>query len=139
MTHQPEIVLLYCQHSVRRDADITAASARSNGFAVRAVLMPCSSKVQVSDVLKVLETGVDGVEVVACPDKACRFLVGSCRAEKRIRYACALLDQAGMGAARLGLSRAVGLTADELIDLAAARAQAVGPLGSNPMKAGDAR
>lgn len=132
-----EIVVLYCQHCVRKDANIMAESGKALGFTVRPVMIPCSSKIQVPHILKILEQGADGVEIVACPEERCRFLVGSLRAEKRVGYIHRLLDEIRMGKERLGISRKTGLTAKALIGLAADRIKAVKPLGPNPMKKGE--
>jgi F420-non-reducing hydrogenase iron-sulfur subunit len=82
---------------------------------------------------KILDNGADGVEVVACPENTCQFLVGSRRAEKRIAYAQRLLKQGGINSERLGISRGADLSAEQLIERAAARAEAV----RTPEKKGD--
>jgi F420-non-reducing hydrogenase iron-sulfur subunit len=133
---EPEIVVLYCQHCVGADAAVIAEADRVSGFSVQPVLMPCSSKVEIPHVLRILERGVDGVEVVACPESRCHFLVGSLRAEKRVEYIRCLLDEIQIGAERVGISRGSGLSAKELMRLAAGRAEAARTLGCNPMKAG---
>jgi F420-non-reducing hydrogenase iron-sulfur subunit len=137
MNFDPEIVVLYCQHCIAQDANVTIASQRLRGVRVRPTMMPCSSKVEVSHLLRILEQGADGVELVACPEEKCRFLVGSLKAEKRIQYASRLLDEIRMGGERLGFSRKENLSAERLLSLAEARAEAVRPLGPNPMKQGD--
>lgn len=134
MNFDPEIVVLYCQHTVARGAEVVTALQEARGMTVRSTMMPCSSKVEVSHLLKILEQGADGVELVACPQQKCQFLVGSLKAEKRVRRAHGLLDEIGMGGERLGLSRKEGLSAAELMGLAEARAEAVRRLGPNPMK-----
>lgn len=121
----PETVLLYCQCSVSEEAEIAVAAENVEGFSVKPVMVTCSSKVQVADLLKILDRGADGVEVVACPDEACRFLIGSRKAEKRIDYARSLLDEIGVGGKRLGISWGSGLSAEELMARAAKRARAV--------------
>lgn len=133
---EPQIVVLYCQHCVTDGANVAVESDRASGFSVRSVMVPCSSKIEVPHVLQILEEGVDGVEVVACPEDKCRFLVGSLRAEKRIKYIRRLLDEINIGAERLGISHGPGLTAKRLMALAAGRAKAVKALGPNPMKKG---
>ncbi len=135
----PEVVVLYCGNCVSPDANITAESSRTKGFTVRTKMLPCSSKVEVSYLLKILEQGADGVEIVACPEEKCQFLIGSLRAEKRIKYAGDLLDEIDMGAERLGISRGECLSAQEIMGLAANRARAVRSLGPNPMKKGESR
>lgn len=136
---EPEVVLLYCQHSLERDVDITAQSKGISGFRVQPVMMPCSSKIEVSYILKILERGVDAVQVVVCPARKCRFLIGSRRTTKRIEYIRRLLDEIDMGAERVGISNASGLRAEKLMDITAERAKAVEPLGANPMKNGELR
>ena len=136
---KPEVVLLYCRHSLGDDSDITAAVKGTSGFSVQSVMMPCSSKIEVSYILKILERGADAVQVVVCPANKCRFLIGSSRTAKRIEYIRRLLDEIDIGAERVGISSAAGLSGEHLIDLAAQRAKAVEPLGANPMKNGELR
>jgi coenzyme F420-reducing hydrogenase delta subunit len=131
---EPEIVVLYCQHCVAEDVNVAAAAKAVSGFKPRFEVMPCSSKVEASHVLKLIERGADGVAVVGCPEKRCRFLVGSTMAEKRIEYARGLLDEIRMGADRLGMDRAGPLAAEQLVEIAERRAAAVRTLGPNPMK-----
>jgi len=116
---------------VSDDADVTQASVKTKGISVRSAMMPCSSKVQTSHLLKILDQEADGVEVVACPEGACRFLVGSKRTQKRVDYARKLLDEIQVGADRLGISRRTGLSGEELMKLATDRATAVQRLMNN--------
>ena len=51
----PEVVVLYCGNCVSPDANITAESSRTKGFSVRTKMLPCSSKVEVSYLLKILQ------------------------------------------------------------------------------------
>ncbi len=133
----PEIVVLYCQQCVGKEARVDVAFQKAAGFSARAAVMACSSRVEVSHILKILEQGADAVEVVACPSEQCKFLVGSARAEKRIQYARHLLDEIHMGGDRVGISRRTGLSAEALLELAAGRADAARSLGPNPMKKGE--
>jgi F420-non-reducing hydrogenase iron-sulfur subunit len=132
-----EVVVLYCQHSLCDEAKGSAWSQQSAGLSVRAVMMPCSSKIEVPYILRILESGVDAVEVVACPEERCKFLVGSLRAEKRIEYIGGLLEKIGYAPERVGISHRLSQSPEELLDLARARAEAVRPFGINPMKKGE--
>jgi F420-non-reducing hydrogenase iron-sulfur subunit len=131
---QPQITLLYCRQSLAADAKPVQGQRAGEGFSVRLVLLPCSSKVQLPHLMRLLEKGADGLQIAACPEKACQHLVGSNRAEKRIARGRGLLEQVGMGAERLGLDRGAGLSLDDLMEMAGQRAEAVRALGPNPMK-----
>jgi len=130
MSQEPElaaparVILLYCQHCVAAGADVAQVAAAARDMDIEPVLMPCSSKVQVFELLKLLDEGADAVQVVACPERACRFLDGSRRAEKRVQFGRGLLDQINLGSERLGISRATNLTAEALVDIARARGHA---------------
>jgi len=98
-------------------------------------MVPCSSKIETRHLIKLIEQGVDAIEVVACPGRECRFTVGSSRAEHRVKHARAILEEVGMSAERLGMVRKEGLSAGEIMTIAGDRADLVRPLGENPMKA----
>ena len=136
---EPEIVILYCQNCLAHNEEVKKSNNNGSGFKGRFLMMPCSSKVEASHVLKILSEGADAVQVVGCKTDHCRFLVGSMMAEKRIEYARKLLDESLMGADRLGMDRGENLTSKELIGIAEERAKAVRSLGPNPMKRLEAR
>ena len=132
-----QIVVLYCQHGICDEAEASAWSQEADGLSIRAVMMPCSSKIEVPYVLKILESGADAVEIVACPEKSCKLLTGSLRAEKRVEYIRSLLDKIGYAPERVGISRKLAQKPDELMTIAEARASEVRALGDNPMKTGE--
>ncbi len=117
--------MLYCQHALGSDVDANACAAKVSGARVRTSMVPCSSKVQVSHLLSILDQEAEGVEVMACPLESCGLLVGSHRAARRVEYARSLLDRIGVGQERLGISHGVELPAEEFARRVAARAEAV--------------
>ena len=128
---QTRIVVLYCQHSVGDDVDVTSCAKKVAGARVRPAMMPCSSKVQVSHLLSILDQEADGVEVITCPVERCEFLVGNERAVKRVEYARGLLGDIGIGPERLGISHGASMSADEFVKRITARAEAVMNLEKN--------
>ncbi|MFH1887893.1 MAG: hydrogenase iron-sulfur subunit [Pseudomonadota bacterium] len=127
-------MILFCRQSVDPATDLARAAGLARNCVLRMVALPCSSKVEVPHIMRVLEDGADGVLVVACPEHACRFMVGNTRAEKRINYARGLLETVGMGAERLALARGAKLSAEALAELGNSRGRAVEPLGANPLR-----
>jgi coenzyme F420-reducing hydrogenase delta subunit len=107
---EPEVLVLYCGHSVSDGRGVSETVRRGDGFSTKAIMVPCSSKIEVAYMLKLIEQGNDGVVLVGCPERECRFLVGSARAEK----GC--------------------LTGEDIMALAEERAGAVRELGRNPMR-----
>jgi coenzyme F420-reducing hydrogenase delta subunit len=132
-----EVVVLYCQYSLCDEAKGSAWSQHAGGLSVRAIMMPCSSKIEVAHILRILESGADAVEIVACSEESCKFLVGSLRTERRVEYIRGLLGKIGYAPERVGISRRSSQSPEELLDLARARADAVRPFGINPMKEGE--
>ena len=133
-TKDIKVVLLYCQHSVVDETKPSTWSNQTQGLSVRALMMPCSSKIEVPYILKILESGADAVEIVACPEKSCKFLIGSLRAEKRIEYIRGLLGQIGYTPERVGISRKLSQSKEILLEIARARADAIRSNSESRMK-----
>ena len=120
-----KIVVLYCQRCVEDNSGVALAAESVKTLDVQPVMMPCSSKIQAHQLLKILDGGADGIEVVACPEDACCFLVGSTRAEKRIVYARGLLKSININVERIGMSRRMNVSASELMALVQIRVEAI--------------
>ena len=131
---EPEVILIYCGSTLNGDNHLSEGIKKGSGFKARFVMMPCSSKIETEYLLKLIEQGADGVEVVACPGKKCQFIVGSARAEGRVNYARTLLEEVGLSADRVGVRRRNQLTSNDIMIVAEERADAIRPLGQNPMK-----
>ena len=131
---EPEILLVYCGRTLANGEYLPEGTQNGPGFKVRFVMMPCSSKIETGYLVKLIEQGVDGVELVACPGKECQFTVGSSRAEHRLRHARTLLEEAGMSGGRLSIVRRSGLSANDMMTIAGEYAATVRTLGQNPMK-----
>jgi len=129
----PEIVVLFCRQSVARTVELADSYRHLPGLRVRLVALPCSSNVEVRQIVKILESGADAVQIVACPESACRFLVGSNKAERRVEYVRRLLEEIDFGPERVGILRGTNLSAEQLLEEARDRAALIRDLGPNPM------
>jgi coenzyme F420-reducing hydrogenase delta subunit len=133
----PEIVVLYCGRVIRADVHLSEIRKNGEGFRARFVMLPCSSKAEVGHFVKLIEEGADGVQLITCPEKACRFLTGNDAAKSRFKYAVQLLVETGMEGERLRMTRKSNLALEEMMTLAGEFAKTIFTLGENPMKNSD--
>jgi len=97
----PEIAIFYCQHQRER---LNGVLKMLNGPLVpdiRKVALPCSGKMEVSFLLKALESGADGIALLGCPEAECHYLVGSTRAKNRVGYVQKILGEIGLSQDRV--------------------------------------
>ena len=120
-----KIVLFYCRNCVSNDKDINILAAKTENFSVRPAVLPCSSKIQAQTILKILDKEADGVEIAACPEGKCHFLVGSRRTKRRVEYVQKLLNEIGVNPDCVGITQRADLSCDDLIELAKHRAGAI--------------
>ncbi len=134
---EPEIVVMYCQNCVKKDVKLMDAVRKTGGAKAKLIVMPCSSKIEIGHMVRILELGADGIEVVTCPPEACRMLGGATKEKARVQYVKDRLAEIGFGPDRVGLTRGSGLSMDDLLDIAGKRATAVAEVGPSPMKKKD--
>jgi len=68
---------------------------------IKVVLLACSSKIEVGDLLLAFESGTDGIMVVGCKNGNCQFVDGCKIAKGRVAYTKKLLQEIGLGGERL--------------------------------------
>ena len=129
------VVVLACRQAVPEPEQFLGPLKQA-GLRARVVREPCSSKVEVFQMLRTLADEADLLWVVGCPKKVCQTVEGSRRMTKRVAHAQEYLREIGLEVERLGL---VLLPAgdQEIIDATVKeikeRAQR---LGLNPARAG---
>jgi coenzyme F420-reducing hydrogenase delta subunit len=90
------ITILYCENSVIYE-EIERYSREEKNFTLRTISLPCSGKVDISYLIKAIETGADGVLLITCKTGECHYLQGNLRARKRVEAVDSLLKETGMG------------------------------------------
>ena len=93
---EARFALLLCENSAWK-----AYADSPELWELDAVKLPCSGKIEVGLILKLLEKGNAGVLVLGCPKDNCTYIRGNYRAEKRIRAAKAAVREAGLDENRL--------------------------------------
>jgi F420-non-reducing hydrogenase iron-sulfur subunit len=98
-------------------------------FAVRAVPVACTGRLQPEHVLKAFESGSDLVGAVACQEDNCHYLEGSKRCARRLAYIRSVLEEIGLGSGRLMLFHLPGTAAEDMALAAGRPAAACAPNG----------
>jgi coenzyme F420-reducing hydrogenase delta subunit len=130
-----EIVALVCGQCVPDDFHPSRVTTRLGEDRLKVFGIPCTSKIETSNLLSILETGADGILVVGCLGPRCQFRVGSSRAAKRIAHAQGLLDEIGIGSWRLRLRLGGMRDPREIVELAEDLAREARSSPPNPIRA----
>ena len=91
---EPVIVALVCTHH----AGVSGLDLPKN---VRTVPVHCTSRIDILDLLKAFESGVDGVAVVRCDDGMCKYRDITPRVSARVGRVRELLGMLGIEAGRI--------------------------------------
>ncbi len=135
MSRKLQIVVLACQQAVPESARL-AASLENSEFKGRVVAEPCSSKVEVFQMLRILATEADLLWIIGCPEELCRFTEGSFRMGRRVDFARKYLAEIGLETQRLGMSRIPPGDEPALTEAVAEMHRQARSLGPNPARPG---
>lgn len=123
------VVILACRQAVPAPGLLVELLA-PKGLTPRVVPEPCSSKVEVFQMLRLLAHEADFLWVVGCPESACQLVEGSLRMTKRVAHARQYLEEIGLEKERLGMAQLWAAQAEGLAPLAEeifSRVQGLGP------------
>ncbi|MDI6853627.1 MAG: hydrogenase iron-sulfur subunit [Deltaproteobacteria bacterium] len=135
MSRKLQIVVLACQQALPEPGRLAATLGNSD-FKGRVVAEPCSSKVEVFQMLRILSTEADLLWIIGCPEELCRFTEGSFRMGRRVDYARNYLAEIGLETQRLGMSRIPPGDEQALTEAAAEMQRLARSLGPNPARSG---
>jgi F420-non-reducing hydrogenase iron-sulfur subunit len=135
MSQKTTVVLMACRQAVP-DPALFLGPLEQAGLAARVIEEPCSSKVEVFQMLRTLAAEADLLWLVGCPEAACQLVEGSFRMTKRVGHAQDYLGEIGLEPERIGLAqlpagnqKALAATVKEILTRAR-------KLGANPGRAG---
>lgn len=130
---EPQIVAFCCRYCAYAAADLAGILRLQYPPNVKTVLIPCSGRVDVLEILHLFEKGADGVMVAGCRVGECHFLRGNLVAAERVKQLKVLLDKIGLGGERVEmvhLSSAEGRRFAQITNEMTERVRKVGP---NPL------
>jgi coenzyme F420-reducing hydrogenase delta subunit len=97
---EPVIVAFICTHHV----GVLGFDVAKN---VKAAPVHCTSRIDVLDILKAVESGADGVAVVHCNDGTCKYRNIAPRVNARVKRSQELIGALGMDKNRIEILSAV--------------------------------
>jgi F420-non-reducing hydrogenase iron-sulfur subunit len=135
MSQKLNVVLMACRQAVP-DPFLLISPLEQAGLKARVIQEPCSSKVEVFQMLRTLAAEADLLWVVGCPEPACQLVEGSFRMAKRVGHARDYLEEIGLEPERLGMVQLPAGNQEVLTATLKEILERARTLGSNPAKAG---
>lgn len=101
---------------------------------IKIIKVPCTGKVSAFYLLKIFQSGADGVYVAGCIEGDCHFLTGNLRARKRVEYVKKILDEVGIGGSRLEMYNMSAADGARFVEIAQEVVERIKSLGPSPLK-----
>lgn len=117
---RPQITVFACENSAYPAATAAAINGSQWERAVRLIRVPCVGKVDLRDVLRVLERGAEKVMILGCHLESCRYLSGSTRAGKRIERLNRELEKIGVDKKRVAFGQLASVEPSRFLEFVAA-------------------
>ena len=128
-----EVVVYACQQAVADPEALRSLWGRDQAR-LRLLSEPCSSKVEVFQLLRTLAAPADLVWVIGCPEEQCRYQEGSSRMRGRVRHTQGYLEEIGLEPARVGRTVVTPGNPEELAAAVAEIKGRIKELGSSPLR-----
>ena len=119
----PDVVVYVCHNCIPPGARLPRQWDQ-DGSHVVVRQAPCTGKIDAQYLFRGLESGLDGVCIVACPKGECHLTQGNSRAEMRVRTGRKLLSEIGMDPDRLAMIRVASTDKPESLEPAVRQAVA---------------
>jgi coenzyme F420-reducing hydrogenase delta subunit len=101
---------------------------------IKIIRVPCSGTVKPVEIIRALESGIDGVMVAGCLEGGCHFIEGNLRAKRRVEYVKRIIEEAGLEPERVEMFNLSSSEAGKFVEIANEMAERIRGLGSNPIK-----
>ncbi len=101
---EPKIVAFVCKWCTYAGADLAGTSRQVYPSNVRALMLPCTGRIDVTFVLRAFLQGADGVIVSGCHPGDCHYTAGNFRARRRWILFRDLLDTLGVDLRRVEMA-----------------------------------
>lgn len=136
MSFTPDIQAFCCHYTSQQACAEGREGLRADGFPENVTInrQVCTGKLQVSTLLKVFESGADGVYVIGCPEDTCHNLMGSQRAAKRVEAIKKALAELEVEPERIAMFHLERGLHPEFVQAARQMNEKITALGPSPFK-----
>ncbi|MGO9097023.1 MAG: hydrogenase iron-sulfur subunit [Bryobacteraceae bacterium] len=131
---EPEIIAFCCNYCAYAAADLAGSKRMQYPASVRIIHAPCTGKIEMEHILEAFVKGVDGILVAGCLEGGCHFLEGNLRARKRTDRIREMLEEIGVGGARLKMVNLSAAMAPTFVESVQEMVKTVKALGPSPLK-----
>ena len=131
---EPEIIAFCCNYCAYAAADLAGSKRMQYSASVRIIHAPCTGKIEMEHILEAFVKGIDGILVAGCLEGGCHFLEGNLRARKRTDRIREMLEEIGVGGARLKMVNLSAAMAPTFVESVQEIVKTVKALGPSPLK-----
>lgn len=93
---EPKIISFCCRWCSYAAADLAGSMRLQYPSNVKIVMVPCTGRIGVTNILKAIEAGADGVFLSGCLIGDCHYVSGNKKAVNRVAYAKKLFEEIGI-------------------------------------------
>ncbi|MBW2058192.1 MAG: hydrogenase iron-sulfur subunit [Deltaproteobacteria bacterium] len=130
----PRIVAFCCDRSGYRAADMAGGLGISVPETIEVVRVPCAGRVDALHILRALESGADGVLIVACHRGNCRSLTGDLAVRARTEHVHEIMERIGLKRERLELCNLSVQDGPKFAETVRRKFEYLKELGPNPTR-----
>ncbi len=138
MNFVPDIQVLCCHYTSQQILAESKEDLRGDGLPENVTInrVACGGKIRETAILSALESGADGVCVVACDPDTCHNVLGSKRAAKRVAAVRKSLAEMDVEADRVGMFQVERGFHPEFVRAAVEMNEKIMGFGPSPFKNG---
>lgn len=130
----PQIIAFCCNYCAYAAADLAGSLRLSYPPDIRVVLLPCTGRLDVLEVLHAFERGADGVLVAGCMEGDCHFQAGNLNARRRVEHIQDLVAQVGLDKERIRMANLSSAMGAVFAQVATEFITRIHQLGPSPLK-----
>jgi F420-non-reducing hydrogenase iron-sulfur subunit len=132
--YYPKVLGICCRWCSYAGADLAGNMRLQYSPAVKIMMIPCTGRVDILQILKAFEAGWDAVFVSGCHEGDCHYLTGNIQASKRVTKMKKMLADIGLEPERLEMFWVSASEGPQFARVAEEMAERAQKLGPNPVK-----